>query len=92
MVILDVMMPGIDGFTVCKKIREKNGLSGAIPAAISSRLCQTGSGFLSGSSVLFLRAWMTKNVMYAMKTTSSIIPSGRLISPTFCSIGVPKSG
>ena len=23
-VLLDIMMPGIDGFTVCKKIREKN--------------------------------------------------------------------
>ena len=29
-VLLDIMMPGIDGFTVCKKIREKSSTIGII--------------------------------------------------------------
>ena len=29
-VLLDIMMPGIDGFTVCKKIREKSDTVGII--------------------------------------------------------------
>ena len=35
--LLDVMMPGIDGFTVCKKIREKNATMGIIMLTAKSQ-------------------------------------------------------
>ena len=42
--LLDVMMPGIDGFTVCKKIREKNATMGIIMLTAKSSELDKVSG------------------------------------------------
>ena len=47
--LLDVMMPGIDGFTVCKKIREKNATMGFIMLTAKSQEMDKISGLMIGA-------------------------------------------
>lgn len=47
--LLDVMMPGIDGFTVCKKIREKNATMGIIMLTAKSQEMDKISGLMIGA-------------------------------------------
>ncbi len=47
--LLDVMMPGIDGFTVCKKIREKNETIGIIMLTAKSQEMDKISGLMIGA-------------------------------------------
>lgn len=48
-VILDVMMPGIDGFTVCKKIREKNDTVGIIMLSAKTQEMDKVTGLMLGA-------------------------------------------
>lgn len=47
--LLDVMMPGIDGFMVCKKIREKNATMGIIMLTAKSQEMDKISGLMIGA-------------------------------------------
>ncbi len=47
--LLDVMLPGIDGFTVCKKIREKNATMGIIMLTAKSQEMDKISGLMIGA-------------------------------------------
>lgn len=47
--LLDVMMPGIDGITVCKKIREKNATMGIIMLTAKSQEMDKISGLMMGA-------------------------------------------
>lgn len=47
--LLDVMMSGIDGFTVCKKIREKNATMGIIMLTAKSQEMDKISGLMIGA-------------------------------------------
>lgn len=47
--LLDVMMPGIDGFTVCKKIRKKNATMGIIMLTAKSQEMDKISGLMIGA-------------------------------------------
>ena len=48
-VLLDIMMPGIDGFTVCKKIREKNSRVGIIMLSAKTQEMDNVNGLMLGA-------------------------------------------
>ena len=48
-VLLDIMMPGIDGFTVCKKIREKNSRVGIIMLSARTQEMDKVNGLMLGA-------------------------------------------
>lgn len=48
-VLLDIMMPGIDGFTVCKKIREKSSTIGIIMLTARTQEMDKVSGLMMGA-------------------------------------------
>lgn len=48
-VLLDIMMPGADGFTVCKKIREKSNNIGIILLSAKSQEMDKVSGLMLGA-------------------------------------------
>ena len=48
-VLLDIMMPGIDGFTVCKKIREKSSTIGIIMLTAKTQEMDKVSGLMIGA-------------------------------------------
>ena len=48
-VLLDIMMPGIDGFTVCKKIREKNSRVGIIMLSAKTQEMDEVNGLMLGA-------------------------------------------
>ena len=48
-ILLDVMLPGIDGFTVCKKIREQSGTMGIIMLSVKSQEMDKVSGLMLGA-------------------------------------------
>ncbi len=54
-VLLDIMMPGIDGFTVCKKIREKNSRVGIIMLSAKTQEMDKVNGLMLGAD-----AYVTK--------------------------------
>lgn len=47
--LLDIMMPLVDGFTVCKKIREKNATIGIIMLSAKSQEMDKVSGLMMGA-------------------------------------------
>ena len=48
-VLLDIMMPGIDGFTVCKKLREKSSTLGIIMLTAKTQEMDKISGLMIGA-------------------------------------------
>lgn len=48
-VLLDIMMPGMDGFTVCKKLREKSSTLGIIMLTARSQEMDKVSGLMMGA-------------------------------------------
>ncbi len=48
-VLLDIMMPGIDGFTVCKKIRERNSRVGIIMLSAKTQDIDKVNGLMLGA-------------------------------------------
>lgn len=48
-VLLDIMMPGIDGFTVCKKLREKSSTLGIIMLTAKTQEMDKVSGLMYGA-------------------------------------------
>ncbi len=47
--LLDIMMPGIDGFTVCKKLREKSSKLGIIMLSAKTQEMDKVSGLMIGA-------------------------------------------
>lgn len=47
--LLDIMMPGIDGFTVCKRLREKSGTIGIIMLSAKTQEMDKVSGLMFGA-------------------------------------------
>ncbi|MDO5560339.1 MAG: response regulator transcription factor [Oscillospiraceae bacterium] len=47
--LLDIMMPGIDGFTVCKKLREKSSTIGIIMLSAKTQEMDKVSGLMIGA-------------------------------------------
>lgn len=48
-VLLDIMMPGIDGFTVCKKLRERSSTLGIIMLTAKAQEMDKVSGLMIGA-------------------------------------------
>lgn len=48
-VLLDIMMPGMDGFSVCKKLREKSSTLGIIMLSARSQEMDKVSGLMMGA-------------------------------------------
>ena len=49
LLLLDIMMPGIDGFTVCKKLREKSSTIGIIMLTARTQEMDKVSGLMFGA-------------------------------------------
>ena len=49
LILLDIMMPGIDGFTVCKKLREKSSTIGIIMLTARTQEMDKVSGLMFGA-------------------------------------------
>lgn len=49
MLLLDVMLPGIDGFTVCKRVREKDDSCGIIMLSAKSQEMDRVNGLMLGA-------------------------------------------
>ena len=47
--LLDIMMPGIDGFTVCKEIRKRSNTIGIIMLSAKTQEMDKVNGFDAGS-------------------------------------------
>lgn len=47
--LLDIMMPGIDGFTVCKRLREKSSTLGIIMLSAKTQEMDKVSGLMIGA-------------------------------------------
>ena len=48
--LLDIMMPGIDGFTVCKKLREKSATMGIIMLSAKAQEMDKVNGLMLGAA------------------------------------------
>lgn len=73
-VLLDIMMPGIDGFTVCKKIREKSSTIGIIMLTARTQEMDKVSGLMIGADDYitkpFSNAILVARVKAALRRTA----------------------
>lgn len=60
--VLDIMMPGIDGFTVCKKMREKNEQLGIIMLSARSQEMDKISGLMIGADDYMTKPFSTSEL------------------------------
>ena len=58
--ILDVMMPGIDGFQVCKELRNRNGGIGIIMLSAKTQEMDKVTGLMLGADELRLHSHIPK--------------------------------
>ena len=61
-VLLDIMMPGIDGFTVCKKIREKNSRVGIIMLSAKTQEMDKVNGLMLGADDYVTKPFSTSEL------------------------------
>lgn len=91
-VLLDIMMPGIDGFTVCKKIREKSNTVGIIMLSAKAQEMDKVNGLMLGADDYMTKPFSPSELTARVdavhrrvcmtsdkKTVSQIIESGPFI-------------
>ena len=61
--ILDIMMPGIDGFAVCKHIREKNNTLGIIMLSAKSQEMDKVNGLMLGADDYITKPFSPSELM-----------------------------
>jgi two-component system response regulator RegX3 len=93
-VILDVMMPGEDGFSVCKKLREKSDSLGIIMLTAKSQEMDKVTGLMLGADDYITKPFSPSEMiarvdavhrrvsMSAVQTASSEISSGPFVLNT----------
>ena len=62
-VLLDIMMPGIDGFTVCKKLREKSSTLGIIMLTAKAQEMDKVSGLMMGADDYIVKPFEMKELI-----------------------------
>ena len=65
--ILDIMMPGIDGFAVCKHIREKNNTLGIIMLSAKGEIFDKVLGLELGADDYILKPFDSKELVARVK-------------------------
>ena len=65
--ILDIMMPGIDGFTVCKHIRETNNTLGIIMLSAKSQEMDKVNGLMLGADDYIIKPFDSKELVARVK-------------------------
>ena len=65
--ILDVMMPGIDGFQVCKELRNRNGGIGIIMLSAKTQEMDKVTGLMLGADDYVTKPFDAKEVMARVK-------------------------
>jgi len=90
-VILDVMMPGLDGFSVCKKLREKSDSIGIIMLTAKSQEMDKVNGLMLGADDYITKPFSPSELLArvdaihrrvtiaAAKTSGSEIVSGEFV-------------
>lgn len=63
LVLLDVMLPGIDGFTVCKRIREQNSDCGIIMLSAKSQEMDKVNGLMLGADDYITKPFSPSELM-----------------------------
>ena len=93
-VLLDIMMPGIDGFTVCKKLREKSSTIGIIMLTARTQEMDKVSGLMFGADdyitkpfaieelLARIRAALRKRPAQAAEPPRSLLTAGPLTMDT----------
>ena len=66
-IILDIMMPGIDGFAVCKHIREKNNTLGIIMLSAKGEIFDKVLGLELGADDYILKPFDSKELVARVK-------------------------
>ena len=84
--ILDIMMPGIDGFAVCKHIREKNNTLGIIMLSAKSQEMDKVNGLMLGADDYITKPFSPSELVARVKavlrrTESKESNNKRLIFP-----------
>ena len=87
-VLLDIMMPGIDGFTVCKKLREKSSTIGIIMLTARSQEMDKITGLMTGADDYvtkpFSPAELTARVDALMRRSGGgAVEAGEIDQPPF---------
>ena len=59
--ILDIMMPEMDGFTLCKKIREKSSSIGIIMLSAKTQEMDKVTGFMTGADDYVTKPFPRRN-------------------------------
>lgn len=89
-VILDVMMPGMDGFTVCKKLRERSDSLGIIMLTAKSQEMDKVNGLMLGADDYITKPFSPSELLarvdaihrrVSMSTPKK--PAGELVSGPF---------
>ena len=65
--ILDIMMPGIDGFAVCKHIREKNNTLGIIMLSAKSQEMDKVNGLMLGADDYITKPFSMRELLARVK-------------------------
>ncbi len=60
--LLDIMMPGIDGFTVCKKLREKSSTLGIIMLSAKTQEMDKVNGLMIGADDYMTKPFSTSEL------------------------------
>jgi len=89
--LLDVMMPGMDGFTLCKKIREKNDSIGIIMLSAKSQEMDKVTGLMTGADDYvtkpFSPAELTARVDALFRRAGgdeAVVSADEIVYPPFC--------
>ena len=65
--LLDLMMPGIDGFTVCKKLREKSSTLGIIMLSAKTQEMDKVSGLMIGADDYMTKPFSQRELVARIK-------------------------
>ena len=73
--ILDIMMPGIDGFAVCKHIREKNNTLGIIMLSAKSQEMDKVNGLMLGADDYITKPFSPSELVAGDRTALRPVPA-----------------
>jgi len=81
LILLDIMMPGIDGFSVCEKVK-KNPLTAAIPIIFltaKTDIDAISKGFLLGAVDYITKPFHTEELIARVKTHTELYTAKKLL-------------
>ena len=85
--LLDIMLPGIDGFEVCRRIRATNAAIGIIMLTARSQEMDKVTGLMTGADDYvtkpFSPAELTARVDALMRRSGGVVDAGEIDQPPF---------